>query len=60
MTRYGIQKTITYDLYAEVEADSVDDVYEMLDNDEIEFTNQEPSDDEVVDVFEIEQENDNG
>lgn len=60
MARYGIQKTITYDLFAEIEADSEREVYEMLDNNAIEFNNQEPSNDEAIEVFLIEQENDNG
>ena len=61
MARYGIQKTITYDLFAEIEADSEREVYEMLDNNAIEFQDDESqSIDETIEVFLIEQENDNG
>lgn len=51
MTKYGVIKTVSYDVYAEVEAETERDVYELLDNEAVSFDEPTGSTDEVVDVF---------
>jgi hypothetical protein len=53
MAKYGIVKTISYDLYAEVEAETEHEVYEMLDDNDIEFE-QSDGNDEAIEVYLIE------
>ena len=50
MAKYQVVKTVTYDLVAEVEAETERDVYELLDDNAIEFDNPSTTD-EVVEVF---------
>ena len=55
MAKYGIRKTISYDVWAEVEAETEAEVYEMLDNNAIEFQEDESkSIDEALDVYLVE------
>ena len=37
MAKYAVSKTISYDLYAEVEAETERHVFDMLDDNSIEF-----------------------
>ena len=55
MAKYGIRKTISYDVWAEVEAETEAEVYEMLDDNAIEFQEDESkSIDEALDVYLVE------
>ena len=53
MAKYGVVKTISYDLYAEVDAESEREVYDMLDDNDIEFE-QSDGNDEAIEVYLIE------
>ena len=53
MAKYGIVKTVSYDLYAEVDAESEAEVYDWLDNNDVEFE-QSDGNDEEIDVYLIE------
>ena len=53
MATYGVTKTVSYDLYAEVDAESEREVYDMLDDNDIEFE-QSDGNDEAIEVYLIE------
>lgn len=54
MAKYGVIKTVSYDVYAEVEAETERDVYELLDDNAISFNEPSKTTDEVTDVYLIE------
>lgn len=54
MALYGVRKTISYDVYAEVNAESEREVYERLDDNAILFDVPEHGMDEETEVFLIE------
>ena len=50
MAKYGVVKTVSYDVYAEVEAETERDVYELLDDNAVVF-DKPSTPDETTDVY---------